>query len=251
MTGVQTCALPIYMSFKRFVLATACAGCLLGPRFVAYAQFTNYFSDIRTTPDATTAVNVVRLFKSGFLTGVTNDPAPVGTVVWFVGDVSGNGVNTNLAGVGPVSPHGSGPGGVLDADDQILWFDAVDGVRAGDNPGTLARLPSGPFPTNASYLPIYAFVWSFTNAMGQIPGNVSGTGFAAPGPGDSFGVFPIGVRTPDYQGGFNTTTWFIFANTFADQFTVVPEPSLIALGSLGLVGLVCHRRFRIPGSHTG
>jgi hypothetical protein len=224
------------MSFNRLALIAVSAGCWLGSGFGVCAQLsTTYTADIRTTPDPSTETTITRLYRSGYFTGATNDASPIGTVVWLVADTAGNGINTH-------GISGIGLGGVLQPDDVILWFDAVDGAKAGNNVGQLQRLGAGPFSTNFSTVPIYAFLWSFTNASGQISGNTSGAGFTDPRSGDCFGVFRIGVQTPDFQSGITTATWFISQDVYADLFHIslsgpqcVPEPSSLALVGFGFL----------------
>ena len=171
--------------------------------------------------------------------------------MWFVADTGFNGINTNFATSGNVNATGIGPGvGILQADDRLLWVDNVDGAKLQDNPGQLQRIGApdiNGFPTNFSTVPIYAYLFNFTNATGQLPnGNTNGAGFTSPQANSHFAIFSLGIRTPDFDGGFTSTTWFISANIFADQYTIVavPEPSTMALLGVSVLGMFTYRRFR-------
>ena len=206
------------------------AVCLVGTSSAMAQGTTNYTADIFT------------FGTNRFLWLNSTSNSPVGTPIWFVADQSGNGLGFNAGSPGPVDI------GVVAAfrdslgDDRLVYQNIVDGGLPGGNFGRIGNLLAIPIsPTNGVRFTdqrlgqeenqpthVWAVLWNDTT-----PGEV----------GDSFGVLDLGLVPYPTTGN---AQWNISANVFADTFlvTAIPEPSTIALGVLGFVGLVGYRRYR-------
>jgi hypothetical protein len=182
-------------------------GAILGVVGVA-APAAAYLADAVTGP----ALNLVG--TNLFVSATSSNPAPVGRALWFVADVSLNGV--------PLAPQA---GAVLGPDDVLLHQDAADGMILGNAPGQYKRtgVEVADVYANAN---IFVYLWSVdTNAA---PGSA----------GQTFDVLNLGVLAPPEVGN---AAWLITTPLFSDRYLVLdaallsaPEPSLLWLVAAGL-----------------
>lgn len=179
--------------------------------------------------DITTAdmgdIGVLRLFQTQAGGTTASNAAPMGNSIWFIGD-------TNNMGLAPIFP-----GGGLGADDQLIFGDAIPGERFfPPTSGVYERLGVGVTNTfNPATTAIWVVLWDRGVAS---PGQVQA--------GFKYGVLNLGLRPP--PSGAGNADWTFptgpSGNIFANQFTVVPEPSIMILSGLGIVGLMIGRRLR-------
>ena len=176
--------------------------------------FAQYGADIISGHDLSTPE--VHLFLDSGLSTPATDQA-----IWFVGDISGLGVNESptfddiqniLSGIG---------------DDKLIFADAVPGLLPPGDPdfyGTYRRPGLTGIDDQFRTAHIWVYLWSDTT-----PGQV----------GDTFGLLDLGVRPPPDPGN---ATWFSTQNIAADVYTVIPEPSTMVLVGLGMLSLLILRR---------
>jgi hypothetical protein len=144
-------------------------------------------------------------------------PAPVGTTLWFIADLSGNGLPFTGSPLPEVDlAHLLGP------DDRVLFRDTIDGDQPGEIAGRYRRLGVGisGLPTERGSLEnanLWLILW---NAAG------AGANYQ-PSPGANFGIYNVGIRRP--PAGLGNAFWSIEGNFNAVTLTVVPEPARYAL----------------------
>ncbi len=160
-------------------------------------------------------------------------PAPVGSTLWFVADVTGDGL-TGVSG-----------GSAFDTYIQSIANSSGDDKLAASGLIT-GGFTVGPGKFNATFLNsidssfasknIYAVLWNDVNANSVI-GDV----------GDRFGTLNLGVNAPP-AGGAGNASWIIGSNINGNQNTVtpVPEPAsyAAAFGFLCMLGALARRKFR-------
>lgn len=143
-----------------------------------------------------------RFFLASGAGAVSANRVPVGTAIWFVADVDGDGIRTS-----PTAATVLDPG-----DDLVLHA----GVIAGPNSSTAGRyvhegltLPDtlGAANKPIADVDIYVVVW-----------NGATSGFT-PVTGSTFGVVRLG-KTTFPSGGLGNGFWGISENLFVDQYTV-------------------------------
>lgn len=153
--------------------------------------------------------------------------APVGTKLWFVADVTGNGAPSGQVTEAQIQSISSGTGDV-----RLFHTDTVDGALLSDQAGMFKRRITVP----AAYetFKIGLLLWNDANQDATI-GNA----------GDTFGYYSFGL-VPTVQ--FGTPELLISADVFADQslITPVPEPAQVgvAFGTLALLGALVRRVVR-------
>lgn len=173
--------------------------------------------------------------------------APLNSVVWFLSSTN------SLLTLNPA--NGFGPGGVLTADDTLLFSVPIVGVN---DPFFGPELNAGGYITRSveagfdplgfgpgeTLIPavnltknIYVCLW---NALDSTPNDF------VPTAGTTYGLLSLGVRpVPD----LGNSDWSITENIYSGHYLLtsgsenIPEPSSFALLGLGLLGLIGCRRF--------
>lgn len=180
-----------------------------------HAQVAYYYADIKTVSTRVSSVSDSPLAQRLFLDQGLSKPAPLGTAIWFVADVLGNGIPAEAAAGTQVNLSQ-----LLGADDYLLFADALDGDQPGNQAGQYRRvgaaigLPPGVSSTDIEQARIYVFLWSVLATE------------SPPREGDTFGILDLGVVTRPTIGN---PFWAIDRNIAADTYQVIPEPA-------GLVG---------------
>lgn len=166
-----------------------------------------------------------------FLDDAQQTPAPLGTALWFVADLNGDGLPFQSTGL-----RGVLPGQMFGPDDKILFRDAVDGDQPGSTAGRYRKfgLEMRDEPDQAARLKganLFMVLW-----------NGAGTDFQS-SVGDTFGLYEIGVRPPP-DSGLGNAFWSIHGNVSATDFTLVPEPveSRLAGAAIAAIGALALRR---------
>lgn len=164
--------------------------------------------------DARTSGTTTQLFSS------VGTPSAVSNVIWFVADTLTNGV--------PTSPLA---GSILGADDVLITNLYVGaGIGLGVKVGRLGPLTVTGISDVLSNAHIYAYLWNVP--LGTTVGQV----------GQQFGVLDLGIQLPNLP---NPATWTISSPIYGDTYSVIPEPSTIALVGFGLLGAWAIRRRKI------
>jgi hypothetical protein len=186
--------------------------------------------DAKSTVSGTDPTLVNRLFQAD---GTT--PAPTGTVIWYVADVSNNGLVLNSAGPNSVFDIDfSNPNSILGSDNIFLFEARVgDGIALpAARPGKVNKTGVGvPDTLSIRNATIYALLFNQQDPV------------FTPVPGDTFGIFNLGNPTEPPLG---STPYFITGNVSWNTYTVtaVPEPSTYAMMLLGGLGVLGYRRFK-------
>lgn len=180
--------------------------------------------DIKTVTQRAAAAGESPLAPRLFLDAAHQTPAPLGTALWFVADLEGNGLPFLSSGLRNLLP-----GQMFGPDDKVLYRDVVDGDQPGDRPGSYRRNGFGMMdePDQAARLKganIFMILW-----------DGAGTDFQ-PSVGATFGLYEIGVRPPP-DTGLGNAFWSIHGNVSAADFTLVPEPGAWGLAGAGLAAL--------------
>jgi hypothetical protein len=195
-----------------------------------------YSASSKTQVSAVDATIVNRLFLDAAFTTV----APTNSVLYFVWDSAGNGVNT--------APLSGADVDLFQADDVFLFQDVIDGTILGNGAGrytqTFNSSRNSDVPatvTATGNIVVYLF-----NRQANPP--VAPASFAStvrtqiPQVGDTFGIFSFASPGAPAIGD---AQWNITGNINASQFTVgIPEPSTYALGGLGMLSLALYRRMK-------
>ncbi len=157
-----------------------------------------FLADLQTDPSQT-----VRLY----LDLAETTPAPVGTTLWLVADLSGNGVPTGQVTPDQIQNIINGAG-----DDRRFFSDTVPGAILGAQPGKYQRLNLS-VPDSYAAARIGLILWSDASHDSTI-GNA----------GDTFGYYDFGVVPPATVGN---AEYFIQQNVHASDnlVTAVPEPA--------------------------
>jgi hypothetical protein len=211
---------------RRLLPVVAVALAALPPARAAFTVEVRTTSTPPTQPPPTWPPTSNRLFSSGF--GAAPDvQAPLGTSVWIVAD----GQNDGLPALS-YADRQLPPEDVLGSDDVLLKYDLTDGTAPGSIAGRYFGSATG-VDDSLKTANFYFVVW--------------GSGFApvteaAVLPGMTFGAFNMGVPNVPQVGNAGLG---VSVDLFADQYTVVPEPSGLSL--LGLAGLVAWARRRARG----
>jgi hypothetical protein len=148
--------------------------------------------DVRTSVSATSSSSATRFYLDE-----TRTPAPIGSRVWFVIDVNGDGVPAN-----PV------PGAILGPDDVLALEDNV----AGQLPGS--DMFAGRYARNGLFLPdvyrnqtnVYVYLWAFKAPLTEVP-------HYDPPAGASFGMAKV-AATPKPDIG--NAIWRVAEDVFAN-----------------------------------
>lgn len=179
-----------------------------GSRSVALTQVNPPFLATAQTDPSTT----VRLF----LDAAESIPAPTGTTLWLIADLSHNGIPTGQATTQQIQDMLSGTG-----DDRLFFEDTVDGTLLGSQAGKYQRVGIS-VPGDYQDASIGLVLWNDANQSGTI-GDVA----------DTYGYFGFGVVPPPDLGN---ALYLITGDVHADENLVaVPEPSQISAG----LGLLC------------
>ncbi len=140
-----------------------------------------------------------------FLDAAFTTPAPVGSTLWFVADVTGDG----LLGISGGSAFDTYIQSIANStgDDKLVKSGLITGgfVGAGKFSAAFTGIDSSFGSKN-----IYVVLWNDVNAN-RVIGDV----------GDKFGTLNLGVRTPPE---FGNASWVIGSNINASQNTVTPVP---------------------------
>ena len=175
--------------------------------------------DVRTAVSATSSTLATRFFLDAART-----PAPVGTRVWFVIDVNGDGV--------PAAPT---TGAILGPDDVLALEDTLAGSLPA-NPTFAGRFARNGHPVADAYrneTDVYAYVWRFEAPLTEVP-------HYEPPAGASYGVVKV-AATPKPELG--NAIWRVAEDVFADARTVggggpvapgitqPPQPQSVAQGA--------------------
>jgi hypothetical protein len=180
----------------------------------AWAQLAQLQSGSTFLANAETDPNTaIRLYLNTAETIV----APVGTSLWLVGDISGNGIPTGQVTTDQIQNIANGVG-----DDQRFFTDTVPGQLLGSPSGKYQRIGIS-VPGSLATASIGLILWNDANHDGVI-------GDA----GDTFGYYNIGVVPPPQTGN---ALYSVAGNVHADEnlVTAVPEPANTAVA----VGLLC------------
>lgn len=189
--------------------------------------------DIKTVTQRGATAGESSLAPRLFLDATHQTPAPLGTALWFVADLDGDGLPFLSAGQRDVLP-----GQMFGPDDKVLFRDVVDGDQPGDRPGSYRRngLQIVDEPDQAARLKganLFMVLW-----------NGAGTDFQ-PAAGDTFGLYEIGIRLPP-DAGLGNAFWSIHGNVSATDFNVVPEPAAWGLAGAGIAALGVWLKRRCP-----
>lgn len=174
--------------------------------------------------DANTA-NAQRLFF-----GAT--AAPVGSTLWFVADVTGDG----LTGVSGGTAFDTYITSIANStgDDKLARSGLIPAgfAGAGKFSATFSDATGTGIDSSFGSKNIYAVLWNDVNANSVI-GDV----------GDRFGTLNLGINPPP---GFGNASWVIGSNIDGNTVTVVPEPASFAaaFGFLCMLGALASRKFR-------
>jgi hypothetical protein len=187
--------------------------------------------DIKTVGLFVSSVNDSPVAPRLYLDDAFTQPAPLGTTIWFVADLDGDGVATEASADGRISPDR-----LLASDDYFLFADVLDGDQPGPVAGQYRRVglaidpPEGLTTEQLASAHISVLLWNFTGTD------------TAPQAGSTFGVLDLGViPAPPIGNPF----WAIDENLSASTYLLIPEPATTGLAvALGLGGIACVRRFR-------
>jgi hypothetical protein len=150
-------------------------------------------------------------------------PAPIGTKLWLVADLSGNGIPSGSVSAAAIQDMLNGTG-----DDRRFWDpdtskpDTVDGILLGDQVGKF-KVTGIHVPDAFATARIGLVLWKDANSNSTI-------GDA----GDTFGYFDFGVVTPPAVG---SALFVVDSNVHADDNLIVPVPEP-AQGAI-LMALLC------------
>jgi hypothetical protein len=170
-----------------------------------------FLVDIKTVSERHTGIQDsplgTRLFHDF---GFGREPAALGTSIWFVADLAGDGLR--LENLGRTTLHASE---MFAADDIVLLRDALDGDQPGTQAGVYRRagapisLSPGDSVEAVLAAGIYAILWDGPAVE--------------PAEGTRFGILDLGTHAkPDIGNPF----WALDNDLLDAGFAIVPEPRL-------------------------